>query len=39
VVNLAITYPSPGTSTLLTRDITAIGVTAHLRLRLTVTRS
>jgi hypothetical protein len=39
VVNLAITYPSPGTSTLLTRDITAIGVTVHLRLRLTVTRS
>jgi hypothetical protein len=39
VVNLAITYPSPGTSTLLTRDVTAIGVTVHLRLRLTVTRS
>ena len=39
VVNLAITYPSPGTSTFLTRDITAIGVTVHLRLRLTVTRS
>jgi hypothetical protein len=39
VVNLAITYPSPGTSTILTRDVTAIGVTVHLRLRLTVTRS
>jgi hypothetical protein len=39
VVNLAITYPSPGTSTILTRDVTAIGITVHLRLRLTVTRS
>jgi hypothetical protein len=39
VVNLAITYPSPGTSTILTRDVTAIGVTVHLRLRLTVMRS
>jgi hypothetical protein len=39
VVNLAITYPNPGTSTVLTRDVTAIGVTVHLRLRLTVTRS
>ena len=39
VVNLAVTYPSPGTSTVLTRDVTAIGVTAHLRLRLTVTRA
>jgi hypothetical protein len=39
VVNLAITYPSPGTSTILTRDVTAIGVTVHLRLRVTVTRS
>jgi hypothetical protein len=39
VVNLAIAYPSPGTSTILTRDITAIGITVHLRLRLTVTRS
>jgi hypothetical protein len=39
VVNLAISYPSPGTSTILTRDITAIGVTVHLRLRVTVTRS
>jgi hypothetical protein len=39
VVNLAITYPSPGTSTVLTRDVTAIGVTVHLRLRVTVTRS
>jgi hypothetical protein len=39
VVNLAITYPNPGTSTILTRDVTAIGVTVHLRLRLTVTRS
>jgi hypothetical protein len=39
VVNLAITYPSPGTSSVLTRDVTAIGITVHLRLRLTVTRS
>jgi hypothetical protein len=39
VVDLAIIYPRPGTSTFLTRDVTAIGVTAHLRLRLTVTRS
>jgi hypothetical protein len=39
VVNLAITYPNPGTSTVLTRDVTAIGVTVHLRLRLTVTRT
>jgi hypothetical protein len=38
VVNLAIIYPRPGT-TLLTRDVTAIGVTVHLELRLTVTRS
>jgi len=38
VVNLAITYPNPGTSTILTRDVTAIGITVHLRLRLTVTR-
>ena len=39
VVNLAIIYPSPGTSTFLTRDVTAIGVTVHLKLRVTVTRS
>jgi hypothetical protein len=39
VVNLAITYPRAGTSTFLTRDVTAIGVTVHLRLRLTVMRS
>jgi len=39
VVNLAITYPNAGTSAILTRDVTAIGVTVHLRLRLTVTRS
>jgi hypothetical protein len=39
VVNVAMSYPSPGTSRLLTRDVTAIGVTVHLRLRLTVTRS
>jgi hypothetical protein len=39
VVNLGITYPGPGTSTVLTRDVSAIGVTVHLRLRLTVTRS
>jgi hypothetical protein len=39
VVNLAISYPTSGTSTILTRDVTAIGITVHLRLRLTVTRS
>jgi hypothetical protein len=39
VVNLAITYPRSGTSSVLTRDVTAIGVTIHLRLRLMVTRS
>lgn len=39
VVNLAISYPNSGTSTILTRDVTAIGITVHLRLRLTVTRS
>jgi hypothetical protein len=39
LVDLAIIYPSPGTSTFLTRDVTAIGVTIHLKLRLTVTRS
>ena len=39
VVNLAISYPSPGTSTVLTRDVTAIGITVHLRLRVTVRRS
>jgi hypothetical protein len=39
VVNLAITYPNAGTTTTLTRDVTAIGVTVHLRLRVTVTRS
>jgi hypothetical protein len=39
VVNLALSYPSSGTSAILNRDVTAIGVTVHLRLRLTVTRS
>jgi hypothetical protein len=39
VVNLAIIYPRAGTSTFLTRDVTAIGVTVHLKLRLMVTRS
>jgi hypothetical protein len=39
VVDLAITYPGPGASTVLTRDVSAIGVTVHLRFRLTVTRS
>jgi hypothetical protein len=39
VVNLALSYPSPGTSALLNRNVTAIGITVHLRLRLTVTRS
>jgi hypothetical protein len=36
VVNLAIPLPRTGGSTL-TREVTAIGVTAHLRLRVTVT--
>lgn len=39
VVNLALSYPSPGTSAILNRNVTAIGITVHLRLRLTVTRS
>jgi hypothetical protein len=39
VVNLALSYPSSGTSVILNRDVTAIGITVHLRLRLTVTRS
>jgi hypothetical protein len=38
VVNLAIPFPSSGRSTL-NRDVSAIGVTAHLRLRVTVTVS
>jgi hypothetical protein len=36
VVNLAVPLPRSGASTL-TRNVTAIGVTAHLRLRVTVT--
>jgi hypothetical protein len=39
VVNLALSYPSSGTSVILNRDVTALGITVHLRLRLTVTRS
>jgi hypothetical protein len=39
VVNVPISYPAPGTSATLNRDVTAIGVTAHLGLRVTVTRS
>jgi len=39
LVNLPISYPGPGTGTTLNRDVTAIGITAHLTLRLTVTRS
>ena len=38
MVNLAIPFPRPGQSTL-NRDVPAIGVTAHLRLRVTVTVS
>jgi hypothetical protein len=38
VVNLAIPFPRSGRSTL-NRDVSAIGVTAHLRLRVTVTVS
>ena len=36
VVNLTVPFPRSGGSTV-TRDVTAIGVTAHLRLRVTVT--
>lgn len=39
VVNLAISYPSPGTAVTLTRTVTAVGVTASLTLRVRVTRS
>jgi hypothetical protein len=38
VVNLAIPFPSSGRTTL-NRDVSAVGVTAHLRLRVTVTVS
>jgi hypothetical protein len=38
VVNLAIPFPQQGRTTL-NRDVSAIGVTAHLRLRVTVTVS
>jgi hypothetical protein len=39
VVNVPISYPRPGTSVTLNRDVTAIGITAHLTLRVRVTRS
>jgi hypothetical protein len=39
VVNVAITYPSPGTAVTLNRNVTALGLTAHLTLRVRVTRS
>jgi hypothetical protein len=39
VVNVPVSYPSPGTSATLTRTVTAIGVTTHLTLRVRVTRS
>ena len=39
LVNLPISYPGPGTGITLNRDVTAIGITVHLTLRLTVTRS
>jgi hypothetical protein len=39
VVNVPISYPAPGTFVTLDREVTAIGVTAHLGLRVTVTRS
>jgi hypothetical protein len=39
VVNVAISYPSPGTAVTLTRTVTAIGVTARLTLRVRVTHS
>ena len=38
VVNLAIPFPSSGRTTV-NRDVSAVGVTAHLRLRVTVTVS
>ena len=38
VVNLAVPFPRSGETTL-SRDVTAVGVTAHLRLRVTVTAS
>jgi hypothetical protein len=36
VVNLTVPFPRSGQATV-SRDVTAIGVTAHLRLRVTVT--
>jgi hypothetical protein len=39
VVNVPISYPAPGTFVTLDREVTAIGVTAHLGLKVTVTRS
>jgi hypothetical protein len=36
VVNLAVSFPRSGQATL-NRDVTALGITAHLRLRVTVT--
>jgi hypothetical protein len=39
VVNVPISYPSPGTSAILDRSVTAIGLTAHLTLRVRVIRS
>ena len=36
VVNLAISFPRSGQATV-NRDVTALGITAHLRLRVTVT--
>ena len=38
VVNLTVSFPRSGQATL-NRDVTALGITAHLRLRVTVTRS
>jgi hypothetical protein len=39
VVNVAISYPAPGTAVTLNRNVTALGLTAHLTLRVRVTRS
>jgi hypothetical protein len=36
VVNLTISFPRSGQATV-NRDVTALGITAHLRLRVTVT--
>jgi hypothetical protein len=39
VANVAIPYPSPGTAVTLNRNVSALGLTAHLTLRVRVIRS